>query len=106
MQETHLLLTIKYAIFCLSGRSLSVLASSQVIVNPDNEECYALRGWYDAEGHQMEFNEYQSSGGASGGGGYFHAFGQFNTVTIHANSSGRAKYIHTFQPFIHVDFFL
>lgn len=29
------------------GRSLSVLSSSTVVVNPDTPEAFKLRGWYD-----------------------------------------------------------
>lgn len=28
------------------GRSLSVLSSSTIIINPDNAESFKLRGWY------------------------------------------------------------
>jgi len=29
------------------GRSLSVLSSSTVVINPDSPEAFKLRGWYD-----------------------------------------------------------
>lgn len=29
------------------GRSLSVMSSSTVVVNPDSPEAFKLRGWYD-----------------------------------------------------------
>lgn len=29
------------------GRSLSVLSSSTVIINPDSPEAFKLRGWYE-----------------------------------------------------------
>ena len=32
------------------GRSLSVLSSSTIIVNPDIPEAYKLRGWFDSQG--------------------------------------------------------
>lgn len=35
------------------GRSLSVLSSSTVIVNPDIPEAYKLRGWFDSEGQSL-----------------------------------------------------
>ncbi|KAM5274251.1 replication protein A 70 kDa DNA-binding subunit isoform 2-T2 [Ctenodactylus gundi] len=36
------------------GRSLSVLSSSTVIVNPDIPEAYKLRGWFDSEGQAID----------------------------------------------------
>ncbi|XP_030656350.1 replication protein A 70 kDa DNA-binding subunit isoform X2 [Nomascus leucogenys] len=36
------------------GRSLSVLSSSTIIVNPDIPEAYKLRGWFDAEGQALD----------------------------------------------------
>uniref|UniRef100_A0A452RP81 Replication protein A subunit n=1 Tax=Ursus americanus TaxID=9643 RepID=A0A452RP81_URSAM len=36
------------------GRSLSVLSSSTVIVNPDIPEAYKLRGWFDSEGQALD----------------------------------------------------
>ncbi|XP_058531248.1 replication protein A 70 kDa DNA-binding subunit [Ochotona princeps] len=35
------------------GRSLSVLSSSTVIMNPDIPEAYKLRGWFDSEGQAL-----------------------------------------------------
>ena len=45
-----------------SGRSLSVLASSQMIVNPDIPEAHMLRGWYDREGVSMDFSSFRNDG--------------------------------------------
>ncbi len=75
-------LIIGYCLVLPPGRSLSALSSSQVILNPDTEECYALRGWYDSEGHQMDFSEYQSSGGAGGGGGSFKDIVSYNSDNL------------------------
>ncbi|EDM05205.1 replication protein A1 [Rattus norvegicus] len=36
------------------GRSLSVLSSSTVLVNPDIPEAYKLRGWFDSEGQALD----------------------------------------------------
>ncbi|KAM9208122.1 replication protein A 70 kDa DNA-binding subunit isoform 2-T2 [Dugong dugon] len=36
------------------GRSLSVLSSSTIIVNPDIPEAYKLRGWFDSEGQALD----------------------------------------------------
>ncbi|KAM4842902.1 replication protein A 70 kDa DNA-binding subunit [Thomomys bottae] len=36
------------------GRSLSVLSSSTIIMNPDIPEAYKLRGWFDSEGQALD----------------------------------------------------
>ncbi|XP_052075679.1 replication protein A 70 kDa DNA-binding subunit-like [Mytilus californianus] len=51
------------------GRSASVLASSQMLINPDIKEAHILRGWYDRDGQSSEFQTYRSEGGGAGGGG-------------------------------------
>ncbi|TFY76589.1 hypothetical protein EWM64_g7426 [Hericium alpestre] len=50
------------------GRSLSVLGSSMMTINPDLPEAYSLRGWYDDAGVKTSFHSH-TSGGASGGAG-------------------------------------
>lgn len=36
------------------GRSLSVLSSSTIILNPDIAEAFKLRGWFDSEGQALD----------------------------------------------------
>lgn len=48
------------------GRTLSLPSTGTYTVNPDISEAHALRGWYDAEGRNVQ---YQSYGGMSGGPG-------------------------------------
>uniref|UniRef100_A0A8C3JMB7 Replication protein A subunit n=1 Tax=Calidris pygmaea TaxID=425635 RepID=A0A8C3JMB7_9CHAR len=36
------------------GRSLSVLSSSTLVINPDSPEAFKLRGWFDSEGQLLE----------------------------------------------------
>lgn len=51
------------------GRSLSVLSSSTVMVNPDMPEAYKLRGWFDSEGQNLDAVSISDlkSGGLGGG---------------------------------------
>ncbi|XP_051013910.1 replication protein A 70 kDa DNA-binding subunit [Acomys russatus] len=51
------------------GRSLSVLSSSTLIVNPDIPEAYKLRGWFDSEGQALDGISISDlrTGGATGG---------------------------------------
>ena len=53
-----------YIIF-LQGRSLSMSTSSIMQVNPDIEECFALRGWYDSSGSEQTFQAHTNSSGLS-----------------------------------------
>lgn len=51
------------------GRSLSMLHSSTMSINPDIDEAHILRGWYDGQGRGETFQSHQglSSMGAAGG---------------------------------------
>ncbi|KAL3856901.1 hypothetical protein ACJMK2_011607 [Sinanodonta woodiana] len=66
------------------GRSLSVLASSQLIINPDIREAHLLRGWYDREGSNMDFAGFKSEmgSGASGGGTNWKFFSQVKSENL------------------------
>jgi len=54
----------------MSGRSLSSLSSSQIIMNPDISEAHRLRGWYDSVGNSASYSEYRREGdtGPAGSG--------------------------------------
>jgi replication factor A1 len=47
------------------GRSLSMFSGSTMQVNPDIDECFALRGWYDNTGAEQTFKAHSNSGGGS-----------------------------------------
>ncbi|KAF2173810.1 hypothetical protein M409DRAFT_16080 [Zasmidium cellare ATCC 36951] len=53
------------------GRSLSLLSSGSMNVNPDIEEAYKLKGWYDGSGRTEQFashaNTMATAGATSGG---------------------------------------
>lgn len=49
------------------GRSLSVLSSSTVMINPDIPEAFKLRGWFDSEGQSLEGTSISESRGSGGG---------------------------------------
>lgn len=50
------------------GRSLSLLSSGSMIVEPDIDEAHKLHGWHDAVGQNVTFSTHQNlAGGASGG---------------------------------------
>jgi replication factor A1 len=45
------------------GRSLSLLTSGSMVVDPDIEAAHKLKGWYDAQGGQGNFTTHASLGG-------------------------------------------
>jgi replication factor A1 len=44
------------------GRSLSLLSSGSMNVNPDIDEAYKLKGWYDAQGRNKDYSTHQNEG--------------------------------------------
>ncbi|XP_053561210.1 replication protein A 70 kDa DNA-binding subunit [Bombina bombina] len=51
------------------GRSLSVLSSSTIMINPDIPEAFKLRGWFDSEGQVVEGTSISEQRGGGIGGG-------------------------------------
>lgn len=51
------------------GRSLSLLNSGTMSIDPDIAEAHRLRGWYDAQGRQVNYTSHSSSMGTMSGGG-------------------------------------
>lgn len=49
------------------GRSLSMLSSSSMVVDPDIGDAHALRGWYDATGNSAQLQQYSNTGAGAGG---------------------------------------
>ncbi|OJZ88852.1 replication factor A 1, Rfa1 [Aspergillus piperis CBS 112811] len=47
------------------GRSLSLLSSGSMAVDPDIEEAHKLKGWYDAQGRDENFSSHASLLGAA-----------------------------------------
>lgn len=74
------------------GRSLSALASSQIIFNPDIPEAHELRGWYDRTGTSINFNEYRSDGSGGGGGGHSTNWKTFAEVKGESLGNEKADY--------------
>lgn len=51
------------------GRSVSVLNSSTMQINPDIPEAHRLRGWFDSVGHKEEVMSISARQPGGGGGG-------------------------------------
>ncbi|KAI9592047.1 hypothetical protein BDF19DRAFT_452987 [Syncephalis fuscata] len=65
------------------GRSLSMLSSAIMAVNPDIPESHRLRGWYDAQGASVNFSSFTGGhigGGAGAGGSRRNNFKTFEQV--------------------------
>lgn len=50
------------------GRSLSLLSSGSMTVDPDIDEAHKLKGWYDADGRQAQYTSHANLGANAGGG--------------------------------------
>lgn len=48
------------------GRSLSMLSSGTMTIDPDIPEAHKLKGWYDASGRNNDFATHKGLGGATG----------------------------------------
>lgn len=53
------------------GRSLSMVASSMMMMNPDIPEAHNLRGWYDSSGSGQSFQAHARTDGGGAGGAVF-----------------------------------
>jgi replication factor A1 len=51
------------------GRSLSLMSSGSMTVDPDIEEAHKLKGWYDAQGRSDTFATHASMSGSIGASG-------------------------------------
>ncbi|KAL1794239.1 hypothetical protein ACET3X_007660 [Alternaria dauci] len=49
------------------GRSLSLLSSGTMMIDPDIDEAHKLRGWYNAAGQNATFSTHQNMAPAAGG---------------------------------------
>ncbi|CAI9740572.1 A 70 kDa DNA-binding subunit-like [Octopus vulgaris] len=66
------------------GRTLSLLSSGQMILNPDIREAHFLRGWYDRDGCNMEFNTFQGDSASIRGGNEWKTFEQVKSEKLGA----------------------
>lgn len=51
------------------GRSLSLLSSGSMTIDPDIDEAHKLKGWYDAQGKNDTFMSHQGMGSVGAAGG-------------------------------------
>ena len=51
------------------GRSLSLLSSGTMSIDPDIDEAHMLKGWYEAQGRNDNFTSHAAAGGSMGAAG-------------------------------------
>lgn len=73
------------------GRSLSLLSSGTMNVDPDIDEAHKLKGWYDAQGRQDNFQSHASMGGTTGKSNQYKTIAQVTEENIGMNSD-KAEY--------------
>ncbi|KAH8685728.1 hypothetical protein BGZ60DRAFT_365925 [Tricladium varicosporioides] len=52
-----------------NGRSLSLLSSGSMSINPDISEAHKMKGWYDSQGRQESFASHTNMGSMGSAGG-------------------------------------
>lgn len=88
-----------------SGRSLSMVSSSTMAINPDIDDSYALRGWYDSTGAGQSFQAHANTGG---GGGTMGGFNRAEMRSINEvkeaqlGSSDKVDYFSTRATIMHI----
>ncbi|KAG6862066.1 hypothetical protein C0995_007196 [Termitomyces sp. Mi166 len=84
------------------GRSLSMISSSTMAINPDLEECFKLRGWYDSTGAGQSF-EVQSNAGGSGAAGGFKREKMCSLAEVkELGQQDKAEYFSTRATIMHI----
>lgn len=72
-----------------NGKNLSVATTTQVQLNPDVEESFKIRGWFDNGGADCEMNDLSSMGGSGSQNGMGGAGG----AQVGAGNSSSWKYL-------------
>ncbi|PGH03823.1 replication factor A1 [Blastomyces parvus] len=72
-----------------NGRSLSLLSSGSMTVDPDIEDAHKLKGWYDAQGRSETFASHDSMSNAAGFGDRASSFK--NIVQVHEGNLGMSE---------------
>lgn len=90
-----------------SGRSLSMFSSSTMSINPDIEECFALRGWFDSIGAEQNFqsHSHSSSSAMSSFGGAFNRAEVRNLAEVkeaQLGMSDKVEYFSTRATVMHI----
>ncbi|KAJ7572056.1 hypothetical protein C8J56DRAFT_1016470 [Mycena floridula] len=84
------------------GRSLSMIGTSMMAMNPDIDEAHGLRGWYDSSGNTETFHAHARTGGSGGGAGYNRAGALSLKGLKEADVGEEAKYFSAQATIMHI----
>ncbi|NXV83413.1 RFA1 protein, partial [Atlantisia rogersi] len=86
------------------GRSLSVLSSSTVVINPDSPEAFKLRGWYefDSEGQLLEGASISDARGGSASGANTNWKTLFEAKSENLGQGDKADYFSCVGTVVHL----
>ncbi|KAG7448223.1 replication factor-a protein [Guyanagaster necrorhizus] len=87
------------------GRSLSMVSSSMMSVNPDMEEAFSLRGWYDNEGKESTFQAHNRGSAAGGSAGGFNRSQIRSLLEVKESEMGlsdKTEYFSTRATIMHI----
>lgn len=88
------------------GRSLSLLSSGSMSVDPDISEAHKLKGWYDGQGRNDTFSSHQGMGGsmseAGGRGDKYKTISQVKDENIGMADPETAAYFDTKGTIIYI----
>lgn len=82
------------------GRSLSLLSSGSMNVNPDIDEAHKLKGWYDAQGRNDQFMSHQQSSTGTSRARKYKTIAQVNDENI--GISDQAEYFNLKATIVYV----
>lgn len=81
LQETSVVAFKGVKVSDFDGRSLSLLASGSMAADPDTDDAFRLKGWYEAQGKdQTNFTSHASVLGTTSGGGRKDAYKTIGAV--------------------------
>ncbi|XP_010226789.1 PREDICTED: replication protein A 70 kDa DNA-binding subunit, partial [Tinamus guttatus] len=84
------------------GRSLSVLSSSTVVINPDSPEAFKLRGWFDSEGQLLECTSISDVRGGPATGGNTNWKTLFEAKSENLGQGDKADYFSCVGTVVHL----
>ncbi|KAL1138170.1 hypothetical protein AAG570_009862 [Ranatra chinensis] len=82
------------------GRSVSLVSSSVLQLNPDIPEAHRLRGWYDCLTEDVKFNSLSTRGGETGSGGKWYTLGEATLLQL--GCGDKADYFNCYATLMHV----
>ncbi|XP_010181194.1 PREDICTED: replication protein A 70 kDa DNA-binding subunit, partial [Mesitornis unicolor] len=84
------------------GRSLSVLSSSTVVINPDSPEAFKLRGWFDSEGQLLEATSISDGRGGPASGANTNWKTLFEAKSENLGQGDKADYFSCVGTVVHL----